>query len=136
MNYYYVPFNKKRYIKYCKINIREHSYYKRTKSFYILSNVKLYCKYCRSYHISYAKSIYLENTSSQWYCVSNIHNTSLSSITEILLSNSVFYSRVLLSYFCQYLISKISAHGNRGYHTETLSIFYNFDLYIRLVVTL
>ena len=40
------------------------------------------------------------------------------------------------SYSCQCLNTKTSAWGNRGYTTETLSIFYSRYWYIRLVVTL
>ena len=57
---------------------------------------------------------------------------------------SIFYSRdtpIWLSlpwrsYLCQYLNTETSAWGNRGFTTETPSIFYNIYLYIRLVVTL
>ena len=42
------------------------------------------------------------------------------------------------SYSCQYLNTKTSTQGNRGYTTETLSISYSIYiyLYIKLVVTL
>ena len=34
---------------------------------------------------------------------------------RILLSNLVFHDKALLSYFCQYLTTKISAWDDRGY---------------------
>ena len=40
------------------------------------------------------------------------------------------------SYSYQYLNTETSAWSNRGFTTETLSIFYTISLYIRLVVTL
>ena len=57
---------------------------------------------------------------------------------------SVFYSGNTLiqlsllwqSYPCQYLNTKTSAWGNRGFITETPSISYTIHLYIRLVVIL
>ena len=39
-------------------------------------------------------------------------------------------------YFCQCLNTEISTWGNRDYTTETLSISYSINLYIRLVVIL
>jgi len=40
------------------------------------------------------------------------------------------------SHSCQYLNTEVSAQDNRGFTTETPSIFYSKNLYIRLVVTL
>ena len=40
------------------------------------------------------------------------------------------------SYFYQYLHTETSTQSNKGYTTETPSIFYNTYLYIRLVVIL
>ena len=40
------------------------------------------------------------------------------------------------SHLCQCLNTKTSAWGNKGYTTETLSISYSRNLYIRLVVIL
>jgi len=40
------------------------------------------------------------------------------------------------SYLCQCLNTETSTQCNRGFTTETLSIFYTICLYIRLVVTL
>jgi len=40
------------------------------------------------------------------------------------------------SHSCQCLNTETSTQGNRDYTTETSSIFYSINLYIRLVVTL
>ena len=55
---------------------------------------------------------------------------------RILLSNLVFYGRVLLPYSYQCLTTKTSAQENRGYNIEILSISYISYFHIRLIVIL